>query len=254
MSALDALSARRWTRTTLGITLGVSLLANVGHTLLAASTVPAWLRMIGAVAWPMLVFLAVEVLVRNTWQRRNSHRFARLLILLPGIPALITSYEHMHAVLLAMGERPFIAAIGPGAVDTLMIGCTLTLLFMRTPEPLPEIPAADPIPAEVEMIEQETATGIVEIPAPIVKRERPERTPRPAAEDRAEAIRLLLAGETPAVTAEKTGVALAALRRYQTQINKLRTLGADAELPPASGVGPELMLIIRDGIRRERAR
>jgi hypothetical protein len=128
---MEQQSGRRWVRFTLALTLALSMAANVGHTVLADSTIPTWLRMIGAVFWPVLVFLAVEILVRVFWLPKASHRLARTLILVPGVPAAITSYEHMHAVLLAMGERPFIAAIGPGAVDVMMIGCTLTLLFTR---------------------------------------------------------------------------------------------------------------------------
>ena len=64
MNAKGTEDGRGLVRGTLVFTLGLSMAANVGHTILADSVVPTWLRMIGAVAWPLLVFLAVEILVR----------------------------------------------------------------------------------------------------------------------------------------------------------------------------------------------
>lgn len=125
------MSGRRLVRATLLLTLGLSIAANIGHTILADSAVPVWLRMIGAVWWPLCVFLAVEIFFRVQLSGTVMHRVAQALVLAPSVVAAITSYEHMHFMLLAMGEKPFIAIIGPAAVDAFMIGCTLILLFTR---------------------------------------------------------------------------------------------------------------------------
>jgi hypothetical protein len=285
---------RKWVRGTLSLTLGLSMAANIGHTLLADSTIPAWLRMIGAVAWPVLIFLAVEILVRVAWQPRASHRLARLLILVPGIPAAITSYEHMHAVLMAMGERPFIAAIGPGAVDLMMIGCTLTLLFTRevgklseaaravrlsmvndwidageTPDidaviakwgiteetlPIPVSPAVElpipvsPSPADLAFAEQRERSEAVKAQfLPQVREYNRARTGRPEAE---KAIRLMLDGRrdeaVPALMGDST------MRRYE-QVARILRDDPLAEVN-VKGARPDLVAIMREELRTERAR
>lgn len=262
------MKARRWTYSTLIITLLLSVAANVGHTKLAVSTVPVGLRMVGAVAWPLLVFLAVEVLVRNTWLRTNSHRLARLLILIPGVPALVTSYEHMHAVLLAMGERDFIAAIGPASVDTLMIGCTLTLLFMR---------AAPAAPAPIEISDEEleqtlerwsvstTGGGKSEAVTETVEQalaqgdavlaiETKERAPRATKADQREAVEQLLRGMSVADAATGTGVSNAVVGRFNTVLRRLIDNPMTDDFGSATGrVHPDLVALMRDHANRARA-
>lgn len=254
--------------------LALSLLANIGHTLLADSMVPVWLRMIGAVAWPLLVFAGVDITVKVAWDllhgRRGGVMLARLLILLPAIPAAVTSYEHMHAVLLAMGERPFIASFGPGAVDLMMIGCTITLVLLQRSlrdleqEPAPAAPAVEqleqvsiPLPgAGVVTGERgrsealfEMLTGNEPPPELVIPQERVERKPRAAKAEQEQAIKLMLAGEP--VSADVMGAST--LRRYQKAMRTLRgNPQADIDCK-AEKVRPELIAIIRDAMNRERA-
>lgn len=127
----DNTNGRRWARFGLIASLAISVVGNVAHTVLADSEISLWLRVPGAVVWPLFAFAAIEILVRVIWRSNVSHRFARFMLVMPAVPAAITSYEHLHSLLGTMSENRFIAVIGPLAIDGLMIGCTLTLLFTR---------------------------------------------------------------------------------------------------------------------------
>lgn len=122
-------SGRTLTRFTLVVTLLISIVANVTHSTLAESVISPWLRVPGGVIWPTLTFLAIEIIVRVQWQSRWTHHLARFFVLGPAVPAAIISYEHQRNLLIMMGERGIVPIIGPLAIDGLMIGCTLALLF-----------------------------------------------------------------------------------------------------------------------------
>lgn len=124
-------NGRAWARTFLILALAVSIVGNVAHTVLADSEISLWLRIPGAVVWPVFTFGAIEVVVRVIWRPSLAHRFARLMVLVPAVPAAITSYEHLYKLLFMAGESQWIAVIGPAAIDGMMIGCTMVLLFTR---------------------------------------------------------------------------------------------------------------------------
>ncbi len=243
-------------RRTLFFTLGLSVLANVGHTLLADSTVPVWLRMIGAIAWPVLVFLGVDITVKTAWDAISGKRggiwLARLLILVPGVPAGITSYEHMHAVLLAMGERPFIAAIGPGAVDLMMIGCTITLVLLQR-----AAPATEPVVIERDFEITQRVPGVVgehhliteSLERKVRQSSRPPRIPG----QQEKAIEMMMAGRG-AEAVEQGLMGASTMRRYQRAERILRTnpgAYSSAEDIAAEKVRPELIGQIRGSIAAE---
>lgn len=144
-------NGRRWARTFLVLALAVSVTGNVAHTVLADSEITLWLRIPGAVIWPVFTFGAIEVVVRVIWQRTAAHRFARMMVLVPAIPAAITSYEHLYKLLLMSGESQWIAVIGPAAIDGMMIGCTMVLLFTRS-IPQPIVDSVD-VDAAIERLE-----------------------------------------------------------------------------------------------------
>lgn len=188
----DNTSGRRWARFWLITSLLISVIGNVAHTALAESAISLWLRVPGAVVWPLFTFAAIEIVVRIVWRTTNSHRFARFTLLWVTVPAAVTSYEHLHSLLEMMGENDFIAIIGPLAIDGLMIGCTLTLLFTRTTESLnvdAEISRLEAVLAEQQhadalAIEQTHDWDIAEIadvpvsPAPIQNVENQTRKAR----------------------------------------------------------------------------
>lgn len=237
MIEIDNTSGRRWARFALVATLFVSVVANITHAVLADSEITLWLRVPGAAIWPILSFLAIEIIVRIVWRRTWAHALARLFILGPAVPAVIVSYEHQERLLRMMGESGIVQAIGPLAIDGLMIGCTLALLFTR---PTPATP--EPIIAEAE-IEQPPAP--VEAPVPAV--ERAPRAPRPPAADgaRAIAVRALLAGATPAAAAIESGLSVQNVRKYGQAVRALRA-GAPVEVALSAGV----IDMIRDEVRR----
>jgi hypothetical protein len=141
-----------------------------------------------------------------------------------------------------MGEPGIVQAIGPLAIDGLMIGCTLALLFTRT-----SVPAGEELPAiaeaPIEQVEQ------VEAPA-IESKPRAPRTPRrtgQADERSAIAARALLAGATPTEAAEKSGLSVPAVRKYRQAIEAVRR---DPHAPIALSVSTAVVDMIRDEVRR----
>jgi hypothetical protein len=239
----DNTSGRRWARFALVATLFVSVVANITHAVLADSEITLWLRVPGAAIWPILSFLAIEIIVRIVWRRTWAHALARLFILGPAVPAVIVSYEHQERLLRMMGESGIVQAIGPLAIDGLMIGCTLALLFTR---PAPAAPASEPAAAEAE-IEQPPAAAPVEAPVPTPAVERAPRAPRPPAADgaRLTAVRALLAGATPKAAAIESGLSVQNVRKYGQAVRALRE-GLAVEVALSAGV----VDMIRDEVRR----
>ncbi len=274
------MSGRKLVRGVLLFTLMLSMAANIGHTVLAVSTVPVGFRMVGAVAWPLLVFFGVEIIVRVAWDaiigRRRLASLARLLILVPAAPAAITSYEHMHAVLTAMGERPFIAAIGPGAVDVMMIGCTITLVLTRrtTTTLPPALPDEEPALTDEELesvlerwgVSGQESTAAPISPAPMgtpesapevsgQERERKVRAPRAGRSEQESAVRMLLDGASVEDVHAATGIGRSTLGRYRTVMRVLHNNPQADEFGSATGkVHSDLIAIIRDRMNRERVR
>jgi hypothetical protein len=104
-----------------------SVAANVEH---AKDTPGA--KLAGAFV-PMALILAVEMMSRPIWQRPgwawHAARYGGT-----GLVALVTavmSYSHMHGLLLTYGETELNAAIGPLAVDGLMIVSGFAILAMN---------------------------------------------------------------------------------------------------------------------------
>lgn len=234
----EKMSGRSVAYFTLVLTLLVSVVANVTHSVLAASEVTLRLRVPGAMVWPVLSFLAIEIIVRIEWTGAWTHVLARVMVLGPAVPAVIVSYEHQNKLLTLMGEVGIVPIIGPVAIDGLMIGCTLALLFTRpVVEPaaveIVEVPAVE---AEAETAEESAIPAPVPAPAiePAPARERAPRTPRQR-DDRA----LLLAvdavkdGRTPAEAAAASGMSVQAVRRYAAIVRVLRER-PHAEVPLAN--------------------
>jgi hypothetical protein len=243
---------RLWARWTLGISLLISVVGNVTHAVLATSDISLWLRVPGAVIWPVLAFLGIEIIVRVIWRRTLSHRFARLMVLWPIVPAAITSYEHLHALLLLMGERPFIAMIGPGAIDGAMVGCTLVLLFTRV-LPAPESLSVDDLmekwaveeapisPAPMEhlaVLQEDLSTDQVRELENI-----PERSSRARSSwDARQVAEMILAGAKTPEIAEKTGAGNASIGRFRKVI---RMVQAEPRMP----IDPAKEKVTSDNVR-----
>jgi len=125
---------RGWAYT--GAILGglASIAANVAHSFLPPPDAPvSWEpepgAVVGAIVWPVFLFVAVEILARVVWPHGWSWGFVRWAGLLPvaGVAAFV-SYRHMSGLLAHYGEEPVVYYIGPLAVDGLMIMATAALM------------------------------------------------------------------------------------------------------------------------------
>lgn len=240
----DNVSGRRWAYGTLTGSLFASIVGNVAHTVLAQSSVSLALRVPFAVFWPLATFFAIEVLVRVIWEPRASHRLARFALATPAVPAAVTSYQHLHALLLLSGENVFISWIGPAAIDGLMIGCTLTLLFTRAAREI-LAPVSAPVAEMVELESPELPDAPVS-PAPVSASPAAPRAPRgeitPAL---SAAVEALIDGAKPV---EGPGASRAVIARYG---KVLRTLRSDPRVPidhVAEKVRPELVETMRRAV------
>ncbi|MEV6800164.1 DUF2637 domain-containing protein [Micromonospora rifamycinica] len=135
-------SGRGWAYA--GVILGgvVSIAANVAHTYLPNppggapagwTPDPGWspspLAVALSVFWPVALFVTVEILTRIPWGDGISSVFARVAGVLPvAVVAAVVSYRHLSGLLAHFGEDPLTIAIGPLAVDGLMVMASAALL------------------------------------------------------------------------------------------------------------------------------
>jgi hypothetical protein len=113
---------------------GISIAANVAHSFVPPATAAADWRpqpgaVIGSMFWPILLFVAVEILARVMWPKGfwwGALRFGGLLPV--AAVAGLVSYRHLSALLIFYGEDATISVLGPLAVDGLMVMATAALL------------------------------------------------------------------------------------------------------------------------------
>lgn len=187
-------SGRFWAY--LGAALGgfVSIAANIAHSYVPPQGEPeTWTphlgAVIGAVFWPIALFVATEILTRVAWPTGLVWQALRWLGMLPvAAVAALVSYRHLSGLLAFYGEEPLVCVLGPLAVDGLMVMATGAILATgqtRTTEsavstvaadtvrPAP-IPPADstphpaaPTPADVTVpISSSRPTGSAPLPEP----------------------------------------------------------------------------------------
>ena len=117
---------------------GVSVAANIAHSFRPpAAALPTWTPQPGAVLlaafWPLALLLAVEVLVRVAWPRETRWTVLRFGGVTPvAVVAAVVSYRHLSGLLDWYGEDTVTVAIGPLAVDGLMLISTGALLALST--------------------------------------------------------------------------------------------------------------------------
>jgi hypothetical protein len=100
---------------------------------------------VGAVVWPVFLFVAVEILARTSWPHGWSWHLLRWAGLVPvaGVAAFV-SYRHLSGLLAHYGEDGIVTIVGPLAVDGLMIMATGALIAggrARSMLPAPVVPA-----------------------------------------------------------------------------------------------------------------
>lgn len=149
----------------IGATLGgaVSIAANVAHSYVPptdanpATWAPHAGAVVGAIFWPVALFVAVEIFARIVWPTGGRWTALRFLGLLPvALVAAVVSYRHLAGLLAFYGEDSLTGTIGPLAVDGLMVMATGALIATGARRTV-----VDPVPATV------AAPAAVTTPEPI---------------------------------------------------------------------------------------
>ncbi|HEY9411203.1 MAG TPA: hypothetical protein VIP77_16610 [Jiangellaceae bacterium] len=223
---------RGWAYT--GALLGgtVSVAANVAHSYVPpVNALSGWApevgAVIGAVFWPLALFVAVEILTRIAWPAGGRWVWLRFVGLLPvALVAAVVSYRHLSGLLTFYGEDALTATVGPLAVDGLMVMATGALLATAHAKTASEpdvseattATTADTTPAVTEAARP--AIEVATTPAPVRTRKRtPARTAKRTAPavDTAVAVAALRA-EFPDMSqadmAARLGVSTRTVRRH----------------------------------------
>ena len=156
----------------------MSIAANVAHSFIPPTGAPTnWHpqpgAVVGAIVWPVFLFIAIEIMARTSWPTGLSWRALRWGGLLPvAAVAAFVSYRHLSGLLAFYGEDHLVTILGPIAVDGLMAMATGALLATTT---TPESPAIEPAPANQPTtepagipVEPPSASPELEVPAHLV--------------------------------------------------------------------------------------
>lgn len=186
------ISGRGWAY--FGAILGgaVSIAANVAHSYvppavpdgappLPADWTPQTGAVVGAIFWPVALFVAVEILARVAWPSGRRWSVLRFGGLVPvATVAAIVSYKHLSGLLTFYGEDALTAMIGPLAVDGLMVMATGALL--ATGVRAHAAPVAETVPAPTAVVIEPASAPVPETtPAPVIEpASTPDPTPAPA--------------------------------------------------------------------------
>lgn len=112
----------------------MSVAANIAHSYVPPAGAPSSWRpqdgaVVGAVFWPVALFIAVEILARTAWPAGRRWVATRYAGLLPvAVVAAVVSYRHLTGLLTFYREDPLTARIGPLAVDGLMVMASAALI------------------------------------------------------------------------------------------------------------------------------
>jgi hypothetical protein len=133
----------RWPHIALALGGSSSVAANVAHAYVAGS--PPAGSVIASVLWPVLVFVAVELLICTPWPAGWAWAMTRFVgVGLVGAVAAVVSYRHMSGLLATYGEDRVVSGLGPVAVDGLMVMATASLVAVRRVQARQEV-AAPPV-------------------------------------------------------------------------------------------------------------
>jgi hypothetical protein len=183
-------AGRRWAY--IGAALGgtVSIAANVAHSYVPPQGAsqdwsPKVGAVIGAMFWPVALFVATEILTRVAWPSGRVWQLLRWAGMLPvAAVAALVSYRHLSGLLAFYGEEPIACVLGPLAVDGLMVMATGAILATGqhhdvTPTSAPAVPdnAVRPAPTLRAVPAPPTPVPAVATPAPTPE---PNVSPEPA--------------------------------------------------------------------------
>lgn len=172
MTAL-ATPGRGWAYT--GAILGgaVSIAANVAHSFIPPHNAPAtWTpepgAVVGAIVWPVFLFIAVEILARVLWPRGGGWQLMRWGGLLPvTVVAAFVSYRHLSGLLAHYGEEPIVYLLGPLAVDGLMVMATGALMATGRQRSTETATTTTPVPVTAAASPSINASALANAPSPV---------------------------------------------------------------------------------------
>jgi len=182
-------SGRGWAYT--GAILGglVSVAANVAHSFIAPpGAVAGWSpqpgAVVGAIVWPVFLFVAVEILARYTWPAGGWWTLLRFGGMTPvTLVAAFVSYRHLSGLLTYYGEDTLVSTFGPLAVDGLMVMATGAILAtgVRIRHTTTTAPVTAPaVPAKPASTNPEPATPATPVVASVSPASTPTPVPVPA--------------------------------------------------------------------------
>jgi hypothetical protein len=105
-------------------------------------------KVIESIVWPVLLFVAVEILSRVAWPSGFWVGVLRFGGMVPvGFVAALVSYRHLSALLTFYGEDNVISRTGPLAVDGIMLISTAALIVTgkRRLNLAPAVVAPEPV-------------------------------------------------------------------------------------------------------------
>jgi hypothetical protein len=225
-----------------GAVLGglVSIAANVAHSYVPPAGAPADWRpaigdVVGAVFWPVALFVAIEILARTGWPSGKRWVVVRFLGLLPvAVVAAIVSYGHLSGLLAHYGESTLTSHLGPLAVDGLMVMAS-SALMATAPGRTPDTTTATAQQSEADTRTDSTPDTRPDM-APVAKPKRVRTASAKPARTSTAAKVVALAAKHPEMTsvemAKKLGVSDRTIRRH------LNTPTPETTAAPATAPAP----------------
>jgi hypothetical protein len=240
-----SVSGRGWAYVGAALGGSVSIAANVAHSYVPPADSPAaWSpqtgAVVGAIFWPVALFVVTEIFARVAWpsgKRWTALRFAGLLPV--ALVAAFVSYKHLAGLLDFYGEDALTAMLGPLAVDGLMVMATGALLATARRVAADAVPTEATAPAAAEVPAPVPPavlpTQVAPTPVPVVKKAPVKRvTPRPASAVKVAKVAAKMPGASAAAIAAKAGVSPSTARRHLaalTAINASPSAPTPAETP-----------------------
>lgn len=164
----------------------LGLIASLGANVLHVLKLPdpdVW-AVVGAGFWPFALLVSSEVLARKRWASKGARIAGVIGVLVVALVAAWISYGHVHGLLVSWGEPPIAAALGPLAIDGLMVVSSLALVAQDAPAitlpasivdstaaPVPPAAAA-PVPDPVPVVPGGVSTRPVAVASPRPRRHR----------------------------------------------------------------------------------
>jgi hypothetical protein len=259
----------------IGAALGglMSIAANVAHSYVPPPDAgPAWSpplgAVVGAIFWPVALFVAVEIFARTAWPEGKRWTALRFLGLLPvALVAAVVSYRHLSGLLTFYREDPLTATIGPLAVDGLMVMATAALIataarrgtsvVLDTPT-APDAPSAsdaptaapvvaapsEPVPVAEDAAPADPAPSPNRNGKPVTRPARGSRTSRrPPSADKVAKAAARMPGATIAQIAARAGVSETTARR---RLADLARSAGDATVPSPNGASSAQTPVLAD--------